>query len=105
MHHAFTVKSIGVTFMISDVVTMSQKHRVHSAHGRDPFDQLRAKPRRIDQDVATFTFRTDNQVTPRAKTRFRREATEVNVLGNARGIRIDAYVCIMMFARSKRSRA
>ena len=103
MHHAFTVKSLRETIMIRYVVAVSQKHRIHSAHRLDPFDELRGEARRIYQDVAAFSLRPDDQVTPGAKACFRSEATEINVVGNVRGKGVDANARIVMFDSSDRS--
>ena len=88
--------------MIGDIVAMGQKHCPNTAHRRDLFAELGGKPGRIYQHVAAFSFRTNYQVAPCAKARFRSKATEVNVLGNQEREGIDADMRVMMFGRSNR---
>src|SRR6266849_4344888 len=67
MHHALTGELLGEPRMVCDIVLMRQKQRADAAHRFDPFDELRGESRRINQHVAAFIFRADDQVTPRAK--------------------------------------
>ena len=102
MHHAFTAKPFGEACMIGDIVAMGQKHCPDTAHRRDLFAELGGKPGRIYQHVAAFRFRTNYQVAPRSKARFRGKAAKVNILGNQNWEGVDADMRVMMLGSSDR---
>jgi hypothetical protein len=52
--------------------------------------------RRVDEDVAAFAFRPDDEVTPRAEARLRGEAAEVDVGVDALGERLDALARVVI---------
>ena len=100
MHDALTVESIGKALMIGDIVFVREKHCAHAAHRFDLFDQWTAEARRVNEHVAAFRFGTHDEITPRAETRFRCEAAEVNILADVCGesVNADARVVLACFA-------
>ena len=102
VHQALAAKLFREAGMIGNVITMRQKHQVHSAGRFDLFYELRGEARRVNQNIAAFGFRSRDQITPRAKAGLGREATEVNILGDIFRKCIDADVRVMRLDRSNR---
>lgn len=52
----------------------------------------------VNQQVAAFAFRPDDQITPTAETRFRSETAEVDILSNRRrkGINADVHIVLLV---------
>ena len=102
VHHALAAKLFREAGMIGNVITMRQKHQVHSAGRFDLFYELRGEAWRVNQNIAAFGFRSRDQITPRAKAGLGREATEVNILGDILRKCIDADARLVMLDRSNR---
>ena len=101
MHDSFAAKSLVKQLVIRDIVLVSEKHSSDAAHRFDSFEQLTREAGRVDQNVA---LRASDQVAPRAKARFRSEATKVNVVFERQGKGIDAGVSVVSLSGANRSR-
>src|SRR5882762_11968385 len=103
VHDPFTTKLFGEPSVIGNVVLMTQKHFPDAAHRGDLLYQLRGKTWRINQDVTTFGFGPQNQITPGAKTRLRSEAAEIDILSDGHRESIDARAKVLGHQRPDRS--
>src|SRR6266516_4115345 len=67
VHQPFSAKLCGEPGVIGHVVAMCQEHLAHAVHRGDSFDKLVSEARRINQDVAAFFLRSNDQITPGAE--------------------------------------
>lgn len=103
VHDSLAAESVVKQIVIGYVVFVRQQHLADAAHRVDAFDQLCGKARRVDQHVAAFVLRPDDQIAPRAKTVFRREAAEVNVVRDLSWKGVDADMRIVFFRGTDRA--
>lgn len=102
VHDSLAAESFAKQLVIGDVVLMRQQHLTDAAHRVDAFDQLCGETRRVDQQVAAFVLRADNQVTPGAERIFRSETAEVNVVSDLSRESVDADMRIVLFGGTDR---
>ena len=57
MHQPFALESLVKECVSGDVVFVRQEHLTDAAQRFDSFDQLAREPRRIDENVSSFTRR------------------------------------------------
>ena len=103
VHDPFAVEAFTKQLVGGDVVFVCEQHFTDAAHRFNPFHELACKPRRVDQDVATFARGPRNQIAPRAEARLSGEAAEVNIVFKQHRKRIDAEVRVVLFSRADRS--
>ncbi len=82
---------------------MCEQHLTDAAHRFDLLHELTRKSWRVDQHIAAFTFRTNDQITPGAEAVFRREAAEVNIVFDQHRERVNAEMRVVSFDCANRS--
>src|SRR5207249_5338180 len=73
MHDAEAPELARELRMVGDIVPVRQEHRADASELADAPHQGRGEARRIDQDVAPFRVRTDDEIAPGSIARLRSE--------------------------------
>ena len=81
MHDPPAPEMLGELRVVGDVVATREVHQPDATDRLDLFHARRGKPWRVHKDIPPAARGSDDKIRPRAKTRFRREATKEKVAG------------------------